>query len=246
MSEYLNNRIFACEHSFTKYLNYLAFLMRSMALTDLFKKRTAATPRTATPAKEVASQAAQPTMEQLVAMLLPKAVLPGWFKYGEASKRFDAYATELLTYITEIYGPGFAFSKSEEGGMIDYIFTRADLEISYTLSRTAHSSESEIFVGNIMLKGKNLDLEQAGKLLNKLTQSDWLLAYRDHPEPRFQIFYTQDGAIVSEGDQLLEKVKVTPTNAIRYLAFPGAIGWAYVDLSKRPDDTRGKGTVCTI
>lgn len=190
-------------------------------------------------------------VERIVTTLLPRAALPGWFDPQTAATTFNGYATQLEAAIAEIYGSGFETSKRYDHGMTIYAYTNGRLEISYTIHPLAYSTNGQMMLmGNLMFKQAGVDVEQAGRLINKL-MPEWLLAYKEYHHPQFQVFHSQQGQIVSQGDDLLQRMKISPKEGADFIAMLGIdwkqipeefmyqFYWRQVDVTKKPDKPHG-------
>ncbi len=122
--------------------------------------------------------------------------------------------------------------------MIEYSIKKSGVAITYSASPVIRTipdgADSPTIYGGVLTveqKG-SLDLERTGKFMEKM-QPHSLLAYRTDGDPNFQVFHHHGEKRIAQGQSLVEKLKLNPQDACEFLVVPGAVLWAYVDLTKK-------------
>ncbi len=181
------------------------------------------------------------TIENLFALVQPRDIVGRGLAPADALEFYAPFLRKLDDAVLSVYGENFEITENREPMNIKYRLTKDGVNVVYSampivgVGRSDPNSLPTIYNGILEIKETEIDFERAGRFLNAVLQVS-LLAYRTDGNPTFQIFHGMGKSTISEGETLLEKLKVKPKEACEYLVYPGVVGWGYVHLGKSPSE----------
>ena len=184
------------------------------------------------PPSDLKSSSTQPEkkLESLLVMVVPKKIFAN-LDYKDSrglvtsfnSSYFDSCALDLHHAILEGYGSLFDMSKKDLSGGVCYEFKKGDTEISYFLRAVGSFINlterwSNDVEGTIFITQPAINLDRASTFLKTALEHN-LLDYRSGMPARFGLCYKgTEGSTIMEGDQLLERLDVHPTEVAEYIS----------------------------
>ncbi len=181
--------------------------------------------------------------EMINGVLMPKELIARGLTPADAPEFFNPYFVYIDDAVKEAYETEFKVgTDASNPRKITHTLTSDDVTITYHANIGVGNSEDDnqpgIYTGFLNIQQKVINLEKAGKFINKLLDNYllWSLDPEGTSVAAFDIYTHSKGksAILDKGKPLLEKMGVKPTEACRYLVHPygGCVGWTFLDFSK--------------
>jgi hypothetical protein len=168
-------------------------------------------------------------LEQLIAILIPKAHLMKGVLVSDRQTFFDTYMDSFAATAEEVYGP-LVRTFEEDEGILRYSLTNEVVTIEYNVGVHAEASakgqgaeNKMIYIGGLTIKQEEVDLEKAGALLRGAKEYA-LLVYRPKNESP-AIYLIRDPDTIKRNAEVLEDMDVEFTAGIQFYGIRGKGMW---------------------
>lgn len=171
------------------------------------------------------TRAVPPQMpEEITAFLQPRTLIErGAMNCAEAEIILDEFSSSLEEAIAIVYGNSFTREDKKERGALSYTFSREGMVVKYYTAPVTYTGRDDsagegVYRGKLFIRGKDIELQNAGELLRKLQEStvlesdgkDFVIVYDAQREGN------EDGRVSVEGAELLKSMNFLPENTCRF------------------------------